>query len=44
MEIPVMFIKEKLNEINLRLFSYEAGLDPGAVPPLLTFSPHETGV
>ncbi|MEJ5301253.1 MAG: 4Fe-4S dicluster domain-containing protein [Thermodesulforhabdaceae bacterium] len=42
--IPVMFIKEKLNEINLRLFSYEAGLDPQAVPPLLTFNPHEAGI
>lgn len=44
MEIPVMFIKEKLNESTYRLFSYEAGVDPSSVPPLLTFSPHETGI
>lgn len=44
MEIPVMFIKEKLNESTYRLFSYQAGIDPAAVPPLLTFSPHETGI
>ncbi|MCX7822650.1 MAG: Coenzyme F420 hydrogenase/dehydrogenase, beta subunit C-terminal domain [Syntrophobacterales bacterium] len=44
MEIPVMFIKEKLNETTLRLFSYEAGIDSNLVPPLLTFNPHETGI
>lgn len=44
MEIPVTFIKEKLNETTFRLFSYEAGLDPDGVPPLLTFNPHETGI
>ncbi len=44
MEIPVTLIKEKLNKITLELMSYEAGMDPEAVPPLLTFNPGETGL
>lgn len=44
MEIPVTLIKEKLNRIMEEMLSYEAGLDPAAVPPLLTFNPSETGV
>jgi len=44
MEIPVALMKEKLNRITRELMGYEAGIDPGAVPPLLTFSPDETGV
>lgn len=42
MEIPVTLMKEKLNKTTQELLSYEAGLDPQAVPPLLTFSPGET--
>jgi ferredoxin len=44
MEIPVALMKEKLGRIVGDLMGYEAGLDPEATPPLLTFSPAETGV
>ncbi len=41
MEIPVTLMKEKLNQVVRELLAYEAGLDPGLVPPLLTFNPGE---
>jgi formate dehydrogenase (coenzyme F420) beta subunit len=44
MEIPVTLMKEKLNKTMRELLGYEAGLDPRAVPPLLTFNPSETGI
>jgi ferredoxin len=44
MEIPVTLIKEKLNLIVRDLLSYEAGIDPEAVPALLTYNPNETGI
>jgi ferredoxin len=44
MEIPVALMKEKLNKIMKEMLSYEAGLDPDGVPPLLTFNPSETGI
>lgn len=44
MEIPVTLMKEKLNRTLKELLHYEAGLDPEAVPPLLTFDPGETGL
>ncbi|MFP5213863.1 MAG: 4Fe-4S dicluster domain-containing protein [Acidobacteriota bacterium] len=44
MEIPVTLMKEKLNKIMKELMDYEAGIDPEAVPPLLTFNPSETGI
>jgi ferredoxin len=44
MEIPVTLMKEKLNRITRELFGYEAGIDPEAVPPLLTFNPGDTGL
>ena len=44
MEIPVTLMKEKLGRIVGDLMGYEAGIDPEATPPLLTFSPAETGV
>lgn len=44
MGIPVALMKEKLNQITKELMGYEAGIDPVAVPPLLTFSPSETGL
>jgi len=44
MEIPVTLIKEKLNKIISDKLGYTAGLDPNAVPPMLTFDPGETGV
>lgn len=43
MEIPVTLVKEKLGLIVRDLSGYEAGIDPEAVPPLLTFNPEETG-
>lgn len=44
MEIPVTLLKEKLNHVVKELLQYEAGLDPLARPPLLTFNPAETGL
>ena len=44
MEIPVTLMKEKLNKIMEEMLGYVAGLDPTAIPPLLTFNPGETGV
>ncbi len=44
MEIPVTLMKEKLGRIVGDLMGYEAGIDPGATPPLLTFNPAETGI
>ncbi len=44
MGIPVMLIKEKLNQIIWELMGYQAGIDPAAVPPLLTFDPNESGI
>lgn len=44
MEIPVALVKEKLNQIVIELLAYEAGLDPEAKPPLLTFDPSELGI
>lgn len=44
MEIPVTLIKEELNKIVKELLAFEPGIDPSAVPPLLTFNPGETGI
>lgn len=44
MEIPVTLMKEKLGRIVGDLMGYEAGIDPEATPPLLTFNPAETGI
>jgi formate dehydrogenase (coenzyme F420) beta subunit len=44
MEIPVTLMKEKLNKIMEEMLGYEAGLDPTAIPPLLTFNPDDTGI
>ncbi len=44
MDIPVTLIKEKLNKIMEEMLGYSAGLDPEAVPPLLTFNPGETEI
>lgn len=43
-EIPTMLIKEKMNQIVKDMLDYEAGIDPEAKPPLLTFDPGETGI
>jgi formate dehydrogenase subunit beta len=44
MDIPVTLMKEKLGQIVRELLHYEAGIDPEAAPPLLTFSPEEKGI
>ena len=44
MDIPVTLIKEKLNKIMEELLGYSAGLDPEAVPPLLTFNPGDAAI
>ncbi len=44
LEIPVTLMKEKLGRIVGDLMGYEAGIDSGATPPLLTFNPAETGI
>jgi formate dehydrogenase (coenzyme F420) beta subunit len=44
MEIPVTLMKEGLNKIVRELLGYEAGVNLEAVPPLLTFTPDETGI
>lgn len=41
MDIPVLTLKRKLNQVVQELFDYEAGLDQHAVPPLLTFQVEE---
>lgn len=41
MDIPVLTFKKHLNAIIRELFDYEAGLDPKATPPLLTFQVDE---
>jgi formate dehydrogenase (coenzyme F420) beta subunit len=41
MEIPVSLVKEKLNQVVGDVLGYEAGLDPEAKPPFLTFDPGE---
>jgi formate dehydrogenase subunit beta len=44
MEIPVTLMREKAGRIVKEMLSYEAGLDPDGIPPLLTFDPSETGI
>lgn len=44
MEIPVMFIKEKNNQIMEELLNYQAGIDPDLQPPFLTYNPAESGI
>jgi ferredoxin len=39
--IPLYALKIRINRIVRQLFAYEAGLDPGATPPLLGFEPEE---
>ncbi|SMC17324.1 4Fe-4S dicluster domain-containing protein [Desulfacinum hydrothermale DSM 13146] len=42
--IPVALFKEKMAQIALDLWDYQAGVDPAATPPLQTFDPSETGI
>ena len=42
--IPLMTMKRELNAITHELFQYEAGLNPEAIPPLLTFKTIEENI
>ena len=44
MDIPILSIRQKLNREIKELFDYEAGVDPEAVPPLLTFKVEEANI
>lgn len=41
MEIPILSLRRKMNQEIATLFGYQAGLDPEAVAPLMTFKPEE---
>ncbi len=44
MKIPIGLFKEKTAQIALDLWHYEAGMDPSARPPLLTYDPSAGGI
>ncbi|MFO7877692.1 MAG: 4Fe-4S dicluster domain-containing protein [Desulfovermiculus sp.] len=44
MDIPILSLRQKLNREIKELFAYEAGVDPQAVPPLLTFKVEEANI
>ncbi len=44
MDIPILSLRQKLNREIKDLFDYEAGVDPEAVPPLLTFKVEEANI
>ena len=44
MDIPILSLRQKLNREIKELFDYEAGVDPEAVPPLLTFKVEEANI
>lgn len=44
MNIPILALKSHLNRVIHRLFEYRAGIDPQAVPPLLTFEMDEKNI
>ena len=41
MEIPILSLRRKMNQEIASLFDYQAGLDPEALIPLMTFKPDE---
>ncbi len=43
-DIPILALKRKLNKEIRALFDYEAGVDPQAVPPLLSFQVEEKNI
>lgn len=43
-DIPLLLLKRKLNRETWELFGHEAGVDPQAVPPLLTFQVEEKNI
>lgn len=44
MGIPILELKRQMNEIVRELFEYQAGTDPEAVPPLLSFQVEEKNI
>lgn len=44
MDIPVLLFKKKMASVIDKVFDYEAGIDPVAVPPLLTYQVEEENV
>jgi ferredoxin len=44
MDIPILALKRKLNKEIRELFNHEAGVDPQAVPPLLSFQVEEKNI
>ncbi len=43
-DIPILALKRKLNREIRGLFDYEAGVDPAAIPPLLSFQVEEAHI
>jgi len=43
-DIPILALKRKLNKEIRELFDFEAGVDPQAVPPLLSFQVEEKNI
>jgi formate dehydrogenase (coenzyme F420) beta subunit len=44
MGIPLMFLRQKMNNEVKAVFNYEAGIDPQASPPLMTFKVEEDNI
>lgn len=43
-DIPILALKRKLNKEVNELFNYDAGVDPHAIPPLLSFQVEEENI
>lgn len=44
MDIPLLLLKKKMNKEIKDIFQYEAGVDPEATPPLLSFKAEEENI
>lgn len=44
MDIPLLMLKKKMNKEIKEIFQYEAGVDPEATPPLLSFKVEEENI
>ena len=44
MDIPILLLKKKMNQEIKDIFQYEAGIDPEAIPPLLSFKNEEENI
>jgi len=44
MDIPILALRRKTNQVIKALFDYQAGVDPEAVPPLSTFKVEEDNI